>query len=101
MFDFTGKTVMITGASYGLGEAFARAFAAAGADLVLTARSEDLLEAVGDACRAEGREVTTAVGDVSVEANARAHYAGMKAKADADSSESDWAVYDRAVISAP
>ena len=27
MFDFSGKTVLITGASYGLGEGFARAFA--------------------------------------------------------------------------
>ena len=42
--DFTGKTVLITGASMGLGEGFAHGFAAAGADLVLTARSAELLE---------------------------------------------------------
>mgnify|MGYP006257335399 CR=1 FL=1 len=47
MFDFKGKSVLITGASYGLGEQFSYAFADAGADLVLTARSEDLLEGVG------------------------------------------------------
>ena len=69
MFDFAGKTVMITGASYGLGEGFAEAFAAAGADLVLTARSTDLLEAVAQRCRAHGGRVTTSVGDVSVEAD--------------------------------
>ena len=34
MFDFNGKVVLITGASYGLGEQFAYAFADAGADLV-------------------------------------------------------------------
>jgi gluconate 5-dehydrogenase len=67
MFDFTGKTVLITGASYGLGEGFAHGFADAGADLVLTARSVDLLDAVGDACRAKGSKVTTVAGDVSVE----------------------------------
>lgn len=46
MFDFGGKTALITGASYGLGEEFAYAFAEAGADLILTARSEELLQAV-------------------------------------------------------
>ena len=67
MFDFKGKSVLITGASYGLGEQFAYAFADAGADLVLTARSGDLLEGVGEACREKGSKVTVAPGDVSVE----------------------------------
>lgn len=38
--DFTGRTVLITGAAGGLGRAFAQAFAAAGADLVLADRAE-------------------------------------------------------------
>ncbi|HJM97711.1 MAG TPA: SDR family oxidoreductase, partial [Acidimicrobiales bacterium] len=67
MFDFKGKTVLITGASYGLGEQFAYAFAEAGADLVLTARSEELLETVGTKCREKGSSVTVICGDVSVE----------------------------------
>lgn len=69
MFDFSGKVVLITGASYGLGEQFAHAFAEAGANLVLTARSEEQLRAVGDACAEKGANVTVVTGDVSVEAD--------------------------------
>ena len=69
MFDFRGKTVLITGASYGLGEGFAHAFADAGSDLVLTARSSDLLEGVAEVCRGKGSTVTAITGDVSVEAD--------------------------------
>jgi NAD(P)-dependent dehydrogenase (short-subunit alcohol dehydrogenase family) len=69
MFDFAGKTVLITGASYGLGEGFAHSFAKAGADLVLTARSAEILEGVAEVCRAEGVKVTVVPGDVSVEAD--------------------------------
>ncbi len=67
MFDFSNKVVLITGASYGLGEQFAYGFAEAGANLVLTARSEELLNTVADKCRGMGREVTVVVGDVSCE----------------------------------
>ena len=71
MFDFNGKSVLITGASYGLGEQFAYAFADAGADLVLTARSEDLLQNVADGCTAKGSNVIAVTGDVSIEDDVR------------------------------
>ena len=67
MGQFSGKTVLITGASYGLGEGFAEGFAKEGADLVLTARSKDMLEAVAERCRALGSKVTVVTGDVAVE----------------------------------
>mgnify|MGYP000583773899 CR=1 FL=1 len=44
--DLTGKAVLVTGASRGIGEAAARAFAAAGAKVALTARSEDRIAAI-------------------------------------------------------
>jgi NADP-dependent 3-hydroxy acid dehydrogenase YdfG len=44
--DVTEKVVIITGASAGIGEATARCFAAAGANVVLVARSADKLIAI-------------------------------------------------------
>ncbi|MBV9480846.1 MAG: glucose 1-dehydrogenase [Acidobacteria bacterium] len=44
LFDLTGKTAIVTGASYGLGLTFAEALGSAGAQLVLAARSQDKLD---------------------------------------------------------
>ncbi len=43
---FTGKTVVVTGASSGIGDGIARRFAAEGANLVLAARRKDRLDAL-------------------------------------------------------
>ncbi|WP_371170055.1 SDR family oxidoreductase [Aliiroseovarius sp. 2305UL8-7] len=49
MIDMTGKTVLITGASRGIGEAAAHIFAQAGANVVLTARGTSQIQAIADA----------------------------------------------------
>jgi NAD(P)-dependent dehydrogenase (short-subunit alcohol dehydrogenase family) len=41
LFDLTGQVALITGASRGLGQHFARALANSGADLILTSRNRD------------------------------------------------------------
>ena len=54
---FAGKTVVITGASSGLGAALAEGVAKAGGSLALLARNAERLGAVAESCRAAGARV--------------------------------------------
>ncbi|HEX6148976.1 SDR family NAD(P)-dependent oxidoreductase [Nocardioides sp.] len=65
MFRLDGKVAVVTGASSGLGVAFARALAEAGADVALGARRVDRLEETAQLVRDAGRKVVTAATDVA------------------------------------
>lgn len=65
-----GKTVIITGASSGIGAATAQLFASEGANLVIGARRQDRLDHIADLAREQGATVVTQVGDVQDEAYA-------------------------------
>jgi NAD(P)-dependent dehydrogenase (short-subunit alcohol dehydrogenase family) len=76
---FRGRTVLVTGASSGIGRATAVAFAAAGARLGLVARRRDVLDDVAALCRAEGTEAVVLPADVTRREDVRACFAAARA----------------------
>lgn len=70
--SLSGKTVLITGASSGLGHAAALAFAAAGANLVLTARRAERLESLCAEITASRGRAVFHPGDAGLEPTAAA-----------------------------
>lgn len=71
MFDLTGRVAIVTGASRGLGQTFARALARAGADLVITSRTLHSLRAFEKEVLALGRRVVPLELDVRNEQSIR------------------------------
>ncbi|MEU9100338.1 glucose 1-dehydrogenase [Streptomyces sp. NPDC048361] len=67
--ELGGRTVMVTGASSGIGAAAARLFAARGANVVLMARRADRLRELAAAIAAEGGTAVPVPGDVTVPAD--------------------------------
>jgi len=65
MADITGKVVIVTGASSGIGEATARLLAEHGAKVVLAARRKDRLEALADEIKGKGGEALVVETDVT------------------------------------
>jgi len=65
MFDLTGRTALITGASSGIGLALAGGLARAGARVVLNARGQEKLARAADSLRAQGADAHTVAFDVT------------------------------------
>jgi NAD(P)-dependent dehydrogenase (short-subunit alcohol dehydrogenase family) len=63
-FGLTGKKALITGASRGLGRSMALALAEAGADIIITGRTQASLDETADEIRELGRQVWTFKGDM-------------------------------------
>ncbi|WP_438489743.1 SDR family NAD(P)-dependent oxidoreductase [Streptomyces sp. S186] len=64
-FRLDGARALVTGASRGIGKATAEAFALAGADLALSARSSEALKETAALVEAEGRTAVPVPGDLA------------------------------------
>ncbi|HAW28924.1 MAG TPA: 2-deoxy-D-gluconate 3-dehydrogenase [Planctomycetaceae bacterium] len=66
LFDLTGRVAIITGGSKGLGSAMAEGLASAGADLLLTSRNQDEVEATAAEIQSDyGNKVIGMAADVT------------------------------------
>ena len=84
--ELAGRSVIVTGASRGIGLAIARAFAEEGARLTICARGEDALRAAADDLASTGADVEAVAADVTqagdcerVVASAVARFGGIDA----------------------
>lgn len=77
-FDLRGRVAVVTGASSGLGVAFAEGLAGAGAHLVLAARRKDRLDDLIARLAARGAEAIAVRADVAVEAEVDALVAATR-----------------------
>lgn len=71
MGDLTGKRALVSGASRGVGLGIAREFAAAGAEVVATARNARALEDLQRQIEADGGKAVIVPGDLSTREGAR------------------------------
>lgn len=78
LFDLSGQVALVTGASRGLGQHFARALARSGADLILTARRRETLTGFAAEIEALGRRTVSLDLDVREEASIRSMAAGAE-----------------------
>ncbi len=69
MTELQGRTAIVSGASRGIGKAIALAFAAEGANVVVTARSTDQLDALADEIRRANAAALAVSADLVVEAD--------------------------------
>lgn len=79
VFDLTGRVALVTGASSGIGERFARILAGSGAAVVLAARRTDRLEGACAAIEAAGGRAIAVAMDVADESSTIAAYDAAEA----------------------
>jgi NAD(P)-dependent dehydrogenase (short-subunit alcohol dehydrogenase family) len=65
VFDFSGKSVLVTGGTSGMGAAAAEAFARSGARVVFAGRSQERAEALLELIRSFGAEAHFIAGDIT------------------------------------
>jgi len=79
-FDLSGRTVLITGASSGIGKRFAQILSECGANVVLAARRASLLEALQNDIERKGGQALAVTMDVTDEMSTKAAYDAAEAK---------------------
>lgn len=72
LFRLDGKRALVTGGSRGLGREIALALAEAGADVIITGRTQETLDATAADLRARGAKAWTLCADMSVPAECEA-----------------------------
>ena len=80
MSIYKDKKVLITGASTGIGYALAEELNKRGAEVILTARSEDKLHALAEKIKASGGKAHVFIEDLSIQGSAEALYNQIKLK---------------------
>ena len=80
MSIYKDKKVLITGASTGIGYALAEELNKRGAEVILTARSEDKLHALAEKIKASGGKAHVFVEDLSIQGSAEALYNQIKSQ---------------------
>jgi gluconate 5-dehydrogenase len=66
LFRLDGRRALVTGGSRGLGRSMALALADAGADVVLTGRTQESLDTTAAEIRGRGRQAWAVVGDMAI-----------------------------------
>ncbi len=67
MYDFAGKSIVVTGASSGIGRATAKAFSEHGGSVIAFARNKERLDSLYDECKQNQGEIHPVRGDVTKE----------------------------------
>jgi NAD(P)-dependent dehydrogenase (short-subunit alcohol dehydrogenase family) len=78
--DLSGRVALVTGAGSGIGATTAIALAQAGADVVLTSRTPDEIEAVAETITALGRRALPVTADNADDTDAKRLFAAIKRK---------------------